>query len=97
MIRDKRLFESIASAIKFNANTLILLMLLCTLPASAQVTSSTITGNVTDGVEPLPGALVLALHEPSGTRYTALANGEGEFRLEGLRTGGPYRLEATFG
>ncbi len=96
MIRDKRLFESIASAIKFNANTLILLMLLCTLPASAQVTSSTITGNVTDGVEPLPGALVLALHEPSGTRYTALANGEGEFRLEGLRTGGPYRLEATF-
>lgn len=75
---------------------LLLLTLFTSFPLTAQVTTSTITGNVNDGQDPLPGALLLAVHEPSGSRYTALTNADGEFRLEGLRTGGPYRIEATY-
>ena len=63
----------------------------------SQVTTSGITGKVTDANnEPLPGATVLAIHQPSGTQYGAIANSEGQFNLQGMRTGGPYLVEVSF-
>jgi Carboxypeptidase regulatory-like domain len=61
---------------------------------TAQVTTSTIVGSIraSDG-EGLPGASVLATHEPSGTIYGAITTTDGRFTLPNLRVGGPYSVK----
>ena len=55
----------------------------------AQVTTSSMNGRVADSSnDPMPGATVLAVHEPSGTQYGTITNTEGRFNLQGMRTGG---------
>jgi hypothetical protein len=64
--------------------------------AAQGVTTSSISGIVTtqDGA-PLATANVVALHEPSGTQYRAVARAGGTFNLPNLRIGGPYRVTVT--
>ena len=63
----------------------------------AQVTTSSMNGRVADSSnDPMPGATVLAVHEPSGTQYGTITNTEGRFNLQGMRTGGPYLVEVSF-
>lgn len=63
----------------------------------AQVTTSGITGTVRDkSSKPLEGATIEVLHEPTGTKYTAVSLRGGNFILQGLRIGGPYKLRITF-
>ncbi len=65
--------------------------------AFAQVTTSSMNGLITDTEgEPLPGAAVIAVHTPSGTQYSAAANTDGRFVINGMRTGGPYTVEVSF-
>ena len=60
------------------------------------VTTGSITGVVTDAQKaPVPGASVVAVHEPSGTRYEATTRPDGRFSLPGMRVGGPYTVTAT--
>lgn len=81
-----------------NLKTLLCtLMLMIGLGVSAQVTTSSISGIVVDEKgEPLTGATVEAKHNPSGTLYGAVANVEGRFSIQGMRTGGPYTLKVSF-
>jgi outer membrane receptor protein involved in Fe transport len=61
--------------------------------AIGQVTTSEIVGSVTDQAgAAVSGATVTAVHEPSGTRYTATTNSEGRFAIPGMRVGGPYTV-----
>ncbi len=60
-------------------------------------TTSGLTGRIVDSKgAALPGATVLAIHEPSGTQYGALTNNEGFFNIQGMRPGGPYKIEVSF-
>ena len=62
--------------------------------AYAQVTTSALSGRVVDqNGEPVVGAAVLAQHEPSGTIYGAVTNAEGRYAIQGMRTGGPYKVD----
>ncbi len=59
----------------------------------AQVTTSSISGNVTDGKgAPLVGATVIATHVPSGTEYGVAADIKGNYRIYNVRAGGPYTI-----
>jgi len=61
------------------------------------VTTSGINGKVTDqNGEPLPGATVIAVHQPSGSQYGNVTNVEGYFRIPNMRVGGPYKITVTF-
>jgi len=85
-------------------HTLAFLFLLSLLVAVAPstlwaqgVTRASLTGFVTDDTgEPLPGANVVAIHEPSGTEYGTSTRNNGIYTLQNLRIGGPYTVVATF-
>ena len=74
-----------------------LLLFIGTATMMAQVTTSTLTGKITetDG-QPLPGATIVATHVPSGTLYGASANIQGQYSIQGMRPGGPYTVNVTF-
>ena len=62
--------------------------------AYAQVTTSSLSGRVVDQAgEPVIGAAVVATHEPSGTVYGAVTNADGRYTIQGMRTGGPYKVD----
>ena len=60
-------------------------------------TTSALTGRIVDSKgAALPGTTVFAVHVPSGTQYGALTNNEGFFTIQGMRPGGPYKIEVSF-
>jgi len=67
-----------------------------TMNVHAQVTTSAMNGRVMEGDEPVIGATIQAVHEPSGTRYGTITNVDGRFSLQGMRTGGPYSVEISY-
>jgi hypothetical protein len=61
------------------------------------VTGANINGTVTDSEgEPLPGATVVAIHEPSGSQFGATTRSDGRFNIRNVRVGGPYTIRASF-
>jgi len=63
----------------------------------AQVTTSALSGKVIDDQnESIIGATVVAVHEPSGTVYGAVTNVDGRYTIQGMRTGGPYKVEISY-
>ncbi|MBR5102803.1 MAG: carboxypeptidase regulatory-like domain-containing protein, partial [Muribaculaceae bacterium] len=80
--------------IKFIA---LFLAVLAALNMNAQITTASLAGKVVDeNKEVLIGATVKAVHTPSGTNYTAVSNTNGLFTIQGMRTGGPYRVEVSY-
>ena len=78
---------------------LVALLLTLSLTAMAQITTSSMAGKVTlddENGEEVIGATVIAVHEPSGTRYTAVTNTTGRFSINGMRTGGPYEVTVSY-
>ena len=71
-------------------------LLLTTVAAIAQVTTSGITGIVTADGEEAIGATVTARHTPSGTVYRAVTNINGRYTITGMRAGGPYEIEVSY-
>lgn len=65
--------------------------------AHAQVTTSAISGQVLDNAgQPIIGATVQAVHVPSGTKYGAVTNMDGRYTIQGMRTGGPYKVTFSY-
>jgi len=77
--------------------TLTFLLMLVGFVALGQVTTSNIKGLILDeNAQPLPGANVVAIHTPTGTKYGAASNIDGRFNMLNLRVGGPYTLTVSF-
>jgi hypothetical protein len=76
---------------------LILVGIIMGYQADAQVTTSALTGIIKDDKgEGLPGATVLAVHTPTGTRYGTVTDPDGRFSFPNVRVGGPYTVNASF-
>jgi hypothetical protein len=75
----------------------LVLMLIAAGSLFAQVTTSSVTGFVTDQQGgALPGANVVATHVPSGTTYGTTTLTDGRFIIPGMRVGGPYTIKVSF-
>lgn len=74
-----------------------LLFLLLGYSASAQETTSTLSGSVTDnkGI-PVSGASIVLKHEPTGYVSGTSSNAKGLFAIPNLKPGGPYTVTVTF-
>ena len=77
--------------------TFTFLLMLFGYVALGQVTTSNIKGLILDeNAQPLPGANVVAIHTPTGTKYGAASNIDGRFNMLNLRVGGPYTVTVSF-
>jgi hypothetical protein len=62
----------------------------------------TVKGNTTtaegktSAEESLPGATIVAIHEPSGTKFGTVSLSDGKFNIPNMRVGGPYKVEVSF-
>ncbi len=73
------------------------LLMLPLLGLSQGTTSGSIQGTVVDDQgEGLPGANVVAIHQPTGSRYGTATRDDGRYTLKNVRVGGPYEVQVTF-
>ena len=64
---------------------------------SAQETTSTLSGSVTDNKgTPVSGASIVLKHEPTGYVSGTSSNSKGLFAIPNLKPGGPYTVTVTF-
>lgn len=76
---------------------LLFVAMFVTVASFAQVTTSAISGKVTDSNgQALIGATVYAVHTPSGTDYGVASNLDGHYTIQGMRTGGPYTVTVSY-
>ena len=73
-----------------------MMMVLCAASAMAQITTSGINGKVVSQGDEVIGATVTATHQPSGTVYRAVTNANGRYTIQGMRPGGPYKVEISY-
>ena len=78
--------------------SLILITLLLPVVLFAQgITTASFNGTVMDkNGQPLQGANVTAVHEPSGTFFGSATRPDGLFNIPNVRVGGPYTITVTY-
>ncbi len=67
-------------------------VILTCLSAFAQVTTSSISGKITDAEGVVVGAPVLVIHQDSGTKYYSVTDKNGTYRVNNITPGGPYSV-----
>ncbi len=61
------------------------------------LTTANLSGTVSDNNgNPLPGANVVAIHEPTGTLYGAAVRTSGHYDILNMKIGGPYTITVTY-
>jgi len=75
---------------------LLMVVTLLSFGAYAQETTSEIQGIVLDGKQSIPGATVVAVHQPTGTKYGTTTRMDGRYNLPNLKIGGPYVVTVSF-
>ncbi|MBO7548085.1 MAG: TonB-dependent receptor [Bacteroidales bacterium] len=63
--------------------------------AYAQVTTSSMSGRISDDQGPLMGVAVVAVHQPTGTQFYAVTDAKGYYYLSNITAGGPYTVEIS--
>lgn len=89
---------------RFMTNSVLLgafFALLTMLPVSGLFaqgsTTAALAGTVVDEKgQGLPGASVIAIHEPTGSRYGGSTRADGRYNIVNMRVGGPYKVTVSF-
>ncbi|MCP2043495.1 hypothetical protein L1278_001532 [Pontibacter sp. HSC-36F09] len=75
----------------------LLLLLSSHLVWAQGTTTAAMNGVVQDqNGSPLPGATVIAVHNPTNTQYVAATNAEGRYNIQNMRVGGPYTVRTSY-
>ena len=69
------------------------LFLVSCLTVSAQTTTSSITGYVSDSKGAVEEAIVTVVHMPTNTAYYAITNSKGIYTVSNVIAGGPYTVK----
>lgn len=77
----------------FKSLLLSLAAMLFVVPAIAQVTTSSISGHVSDKDGAVAGAAVVAVYQPTATTFYAITDKNGNYRISNVTAGGPYTVK----
>lgn len=77
----------------FRQIVLILFCLSIAVAMFAQVTTSSISGKISDDRGALGGVAVIATHTASGTQYYSITDNSGNYRIMNILPGGPYSIK----
>lgn len=81
----------------FTKWSLLLLSCLFSFQLWAQVTQSGLSGTIRDSEkETIPGVVIKVTHTPSGTQYHTATQANGTYFIQGMRSGGPYKVELNY-
>jgi len=75
---------------------LVIMLILFSIVAKSQETTSEISGTILEGKSPLPDVVVMVVHVPTGTKYMTTTRSDGRYNLPNLKIGGPYTLTTAF-
>ena len=79
----------------FKSLLLTCITMLVGIVAFAQVTTSSMSGRVSDQTGPVVGATVLAVHQPTGSQFYAITDARGYYRLNSITSGGvTYNIDS---
>ena len=82
---------------KLKFTFILLSLFLGSVTLMAQVTTSSLSGKITDSNgNSLGGATIVAVHVPSGTQYATFCDNSGIYRIQNMRVGGPYKVDVSF-
>lgn len=70
----------------------VFISMMAAVSASAQITTSAISGHVSDGKEPISEAVVTVVHEPTGQHYYVFTSKGGYYVINNILVGGPYTV-----
>ena len=59
-------------------------------------TTGGMSGSITDGTGPLPGATVIALHVPTGAEYYTISNVQGNYIIKNMKVGNQYQVTVSY-
>ena len=59
-------------------------------------TTGSMSGLVTDGTGPLPGATIIALHVPTGAEYATISNILGNYIIKNMKVGTGYQVTVSY-
>ncbi|MCV9929357.1 carboxypeptidase regulatory-like domain-containing protein [Flavobacterium sp. LS1R49] len=62
---------------------------------SAQITTSSVSGKISDGSRPLSDAIVKMRHVPTNTVYETTTDAKGQYSIENMDVGGPYTISIS--
>lgn len=77
--------------------SIIAYSLLLTTTVLAQVTTSGLSGQISDAKQAsLIGATVQAIYTPTGAKYATVTDAEGRYRINNMNAGGPYQIIVSY-
>jgi hypothetical protein len=82
--------------LKLKKVMLLMMLILLSVMAKSQETTSEISGTILVGTSPLPNVIITAIHTPTGTKYVTTTRNDGRYNLPNLKIGGPYTLTISF-
>ncbi len=87
----------IINSVLFGAFFALLMMLPVSGLFAQGSTTAALAGTVVDEKgQGLPGASVIAVHEPTGSRYGGSTRADGRYNIVNMRVGGPYKITVSF-
>jgi len=85
------------NSVLFGAFFALLMMLPLSGVFAQGSTTAALAGTVLDEKgQGLPGASVIAVHEPTGSRYGGSTRADGRYNIVNMRVGGPYKITVSF-
>ena len=73
--------------------TLLAVIIMASFSFGQGVTSGQLSGKITDqNNQPIDGAVIQAIHIPSGTSYSTFTDPNGIYNISNMRVGNPYRI-----
>jgi len=72
-----------------------MVILINTAVSGQGITTASINGTISADGGVLPGCIIVAIHQPSGSKYVTTSGTKGDYVLPDMKVGGPYKIKVS--